>query len=230
MIQRVAAVEASSAGAARSMSASAPLSAAASDSRRTATGSMKPYRHSPITAPTARQRSASSIAHKRSQQCTAATVSSRSGARPKGSRPGPQGPPLSASARSSTIQQRRARPRAANPSVKPVAAARCASLAAATSCSVPQASPPPSAASMPAMPRGRQPGSPSRAAGFSRARRQLRNFSSIIVKSLETRRESSQAGRISQSYCSLFVLVSLKSFCPSSRKGKGVRRHGRHHA
>ena len=41
-IQRVAAVEASVAGAARNRSASAPLSAAASDSRRTATVSMAP--------------------------------------------------------------------------------------------------------------------------------------------------------------------------------------------
>ena len=41
-IQRVAAVEASSAGAARSMSASVPLSAAARESRRVATASMTP--------------------------------------------------------------------------------------------------------------------------------------------------------------------------------------------
>ena len=56
-------------GAARSSSASAPLSAAASESRRTATASMLPARISPITAPTARQRSASSIAHSRSRRC-----------------------------------------------------------------------------------------------------------------------------------------------------------------
>ena len=41
-IQRVAAVEASFTGAARNSSASAPLSVAASDSRRTATGSISP--------------------------------------------------------------------------------------------------------------------------------------------------------------------------------------------
>ena len=50
-IQRVAAVEASLAGRARNSSASAPLSAAASDSRRSATMSISPWRSSPITAP-----------------------------------------------------------------------------------------------------------------------------------------------------------------------------------
>ena len=78
-IQRVAAVEASVDGAQRSSSPSAPLSAAASDSRRRVTMSISPWRSSPITARTARQRSASSIAHKRSRVCAAETVSRRSG-------------------------------------------------------------------------------------------------------------------------------------------------------
>ena len=88
-IQRVAAVEASFAGAARKSNASAPLSAAASDSRRIATMSIEPWRHSPITAATARQRNASSIAHSKSRRCATPTVSSRSGMRAKVSRPGP---------------------------------------------------------------------------------------------------------------------------------------------
>src|SRR5205809_118261 len=50
-------------------------------------------RISPITMPTARQRSASSMAHSTSRSRAAATVISRSGAIPIPSRPGPYGAP-----------------------------------------------------------------------------------------------------------------------------------------
>ena len=83
------AVEASLPGCARSNKASVPHSAAASDSRRTATGSIAPWRISPMTAPMARQRKASSIAHSRSRLCATLAVSSRSGAQLKRSSPGP---------------------------------------------------------------------------------------------------------------------------------------------
>ena len=104
-IQRVAAVEASRDGAARSSSAKAPPSAAARESRLTTTLSIPPMRISPITASTVRQRSASSIAQSKSRRCVTFTVTSRSGARPKTSRPAPCGAPLSARAIASAIQR-----------------------------------------------------------------------------------------------------------------------------
>ncbi len=84
MIQRVAAAERSSSGAVRKSKANALPSAAASESRRVATRSMSRARISPITTPTARQRSASSIAHSTSRGRAAVTVISRSGAMPAG--------------------------------------------------------------------------------------------------------------------------------------------------
>ncbi len=67
-IQRVAAAEVSSSGAVRSSRPSVLPAAAASDSRRVATGvDARAPRISPITTPTARQRSASSIAHSTSR-------------------------------------------------------------------------------------------------------------------------------------------------------------------
>jgi len=89
MIQRVAAAEGSASGAVRKSSASVLPAAAASESRRVATTSMPRARISPITTPTARQRSASSIAHSTSRARAAVTVISRSGATPASSRPGP---------------------------------------------------------------------------------------------------------------------------------------------
>ena len=89
MIQRVAAADGASSGAVRRMRPSVSPAAAASESRRVATWSMSRARISPITTPTARQRSASSIAHSTSRQRAAATVISRSGAMPASSRPGP---------------------------------------------------------------------------------------------------------------------------------------------
>ena len=81
-IQRVSAGVASADGVVRSSSASPPRSVAASDSRRTATSpTPRSLRSSPMTAPTARQRNASSIAHKTSRACVAVTVTSRSGAK-----------------------------------------------------------------------------------------------------------------------------------------------------
>ena len=187
-------MEASLGGAARSNSASAPLSAAASESRRTAMLSIPRARISPITAQTARQRSASSIAHSRSRRCVAETVTSRSGARPKASRPAPCGAPLSASAMSSAIQNKRGEgaESAASPKANPAAAGRWASPAAATSCSAPRRSPPPSTVSMAGISKGRVP-EPSLIAGvLCRARRRWRSCS-IINKPLKTRVHSVQA-------------------------------------
>ena len=156
-IQRVAAVEASLGGVARSRNASAPLSAAARESRRTATSSIRPARISPITTPAARERRASSIAHSRSRRCATLTITNRSGARPKASRPAPCGAPFSASAISSAIQKMlRLFPACpAKPKAKPAVAAIWGSPGAAISCRAPRRSPPPRTSSMAGMPNGR---------------------------------------------------------------------------
>ena len=125
-IQRLAAVEVSFGGTALSSSANTPFSVAASESRLTMTLSIPPIRISPITASTARQRNASSIAQSKSCRRATETVTSRSGARPKESRLVPCRAPLSASAISSAIQNKRGEgaESAANLKANPVAAAR----------------------------------------------------------------------------------------------------------
>jgi len=89
MIQRVTAAEGASSGAVYKIKPSALPPAAASASRRVATWSMPRGRISPITMPTARQRSDSSIAHSTSRMRAAVTVISRSEAIPIPSRAGP---------------------------------------------------------------------------------------------------------------------------------------------
>jgi len=158
-IHRVVALEASNGGAPRNSKARPPCSAAASDSRRVATRSMaRSLRISPITAPTQRQRRASSIAHSTSRTFGAATRSNRSGASPNSSKPIPHGAPFSHRVMSSVIQTtcRRSlvcwrtfacwteKALAAIAKVKPVAAAMSDSRGAAISCSAPRINPPPS--------------------------------------------------------------------------------------
>src|SRR5262249_23732374 len=131
-------------------------------------------RISPITMSTARQRSASSIAHSTSRPRAAATVINRSGAIPIPSRAGPSSAPCSAIERPPAIQSTadaqalaslrashelpsvvsatRDAMRAASASAKPLAAATSVSRAAAISCSAPKPSPPPSAPSITGLP------------------------------------------------------------------------------
>jgi hypothetical protein len=82
MTQRVAKVEGSLSGKGRKTIPSVSPAAAASERRRMGTCSIVRVRISPMTAPTARQRSASSITHSTSRECGTATVINRSGSTP----------------------------------------------------------------------------------------------------------------------------------------------------
>ncbi len=82
MIQRVTKLEGALSGSGRKTRPRVSPAAAASERRRMAVCSTARVRISPMTVPTARQRSASSIAHSTSRQCGAATAINRSGATP----------------------------------------------------------------------------------------------------------------------------------------------------